>query len=67
MQIETFRQSPSTVSEQANAQCTCIRHSVYRIVLGTSQNLSWRGMGGGGLRRKWGAPKFFRGVGGGGA
>ena len=30
--------------------------------LGTSQNLSW---GGGGWRRKWGVPTFFKGVGGG--
>ena len=58
MQIETFRQSPSTVSEQANAQCTCIHHSVYRIVLGTSQNLSWRGMGGG-VEKKMGGPEIF--------
>ena len=59
MQIETFRQSPSTVSEQANVQCTCIRHWVYRIVLGTSQNLSWRGMGGRGGGENGGSRNFL--------
>ena len=33
------------------------------VLLGTSQNLSWRG--GGGMEEKMGVPNFFKGVGGG--